>query len=508
MLSNRDLLAKTLQAEAGNQGLGGMMAVGSVIMNRVGSGQNLRDIILAPGQFSAWNSVTGYAGGEQGQDMEAIQPSEDAYAAADAILSGNYADITGGATHYYNPDISQPKWGASAGGDWTKIGAHLFGKADAPSKGKPTMDGQRTMPMQAQQMQQMQRQPRGLMDFLRDPRTRQALTSFSRTEYGKRLGEIAARDVEKQEVQQTANRTAAWLKTQPGGEPFAKAIESGMDARTVYSQYLQRSQPTKGTYGMTPHFIKDADGNVKVVQFSSTGEQKVSDLPEGFKLAKGVDKVDAGTHFELRDAVTGELLGTVDKNVGEVKAEEVIGKAEGQAKLDLPRITAQGNRTIQLIDSILSAPFQNILGAVQGRIQPNTPGAELAVGKDGVGLIVKLQQLQGTVFLQAFESLKGGGQITELEGAKAEQAAARLNRFQSPQDFASALNDLRDVITEGMAAAQRNAESGEKVNNPYKGSVSFSAGETSAAPATTTQDGWKEKSGGVRIRKKPKDNKD
>lgn len=508
MLSNRDLLAKTLQAEAGNQGLGGMMAVGSVIMNRVGSGQNLRDIILAPGQFSAWNSVTGYAGGEQGQDMEAIQPSKDAYAAADAILSGNYADITGGATHYYNPDISQPKWGASAGGDWTKIGAHLFGKADAPSKGKPTMDGQRTMPMQAQQMQQMQRQPRGLMDFLRDPRTRQALTSFSRTEYGKRLGEIAARDVEKQEVQQTANRTAAWLKTQPGGEPFAKAIESGMDARTVYSQYLQRSQPTKGTYGMTPHFIKDADGNVKVVQFSSTGEQKVSDLPEGFKLAKGVDKVDAGTHFELRDAVTGELLGTVDKNVGEVKAEEVIGKAEGQAKLDLPRITAQGNRTIQLIDSILSAPFQNILGAVQGRIQPNTPGAELAVGKDGVGLIVKLQQLQGTVFLQAFESLKGGGQITELEGAKAEQAAARLNRFQSPQDFASALNDLRDVITEGMAAAQRNAESGEKVNNPYKGSVSFSAGETSAAPATTTQDGWKEKSGGVRIRKKPKDNKD
>ena len=377
MLSNRDLLAKTLQAEAGNQGLGGMMAVGSVIMNRVGSGQSLRDIILAPGQFSAWNSVTGYAGGEQGQDMEAIKPSKDAYAAADAILSGNYADITGGATHYYNPDISQPKWGASAGGDWTKIGAHLFGKADAPSKGKPTMDGQQPT---APQMQQMQRQPRGLMDFLRDPRTRQALTSFSRTEYGKRLGEIAERDVEKQEVQQTANRTAAWLKTQPGGEPYAQAIESGMDARAVYTQYMQRSKPTKATYGMTPHFIKDADGNVKVVQFSSTGEQKVSDLPEGFKLAKGVDKVDAGTHFELRDAVTGEILGTVDKNVGEVKAEEVIGKAEGQAKLDLPRITAQGNRTIQLIDSILAAPFQNILGSVQGRVQPNTPGAELAVG--------------------------------------------------------------------------------------------------------------------------------
>ena len=34
-LNNRDLLATTLQAEAGNQGPIGMMSVGSVIMNRL-----------------------------------------------------------------------------------------------------------------------------------------------------------------------------------------------------------------------------------------------------------------------------------------------------------------------------------------------------------------------------------------------------------------------------------------------------------------------------------------
>ena len=95
MLSNRDLLAKTLQAEAGNQGLGGMMAVGSVIMNRVGPGQSISDIILAPGQFSAWNSVTGYAGGEQGQDMGAIKPSEDAYAAAGAAKKKQVNAVAG-----------------------------------------------------------------------------------------------------------------------------------------------------------------------------------------------------------------------------------------------------------------------------------------------------------------------------------------------------------------------------------------------------------------------------
>lgn len=110
------MLARTLQAEAGNQGVAGMIDVGSVIRNRATSGKyggnSLSGVIMKPGQFSAWNGVTGYAGGEQGQNMN-FQPSEEALAAAQAIVSGNYEDGTGGATHYYNPDISQPAWGAS-----------------------------------------------------------------------------------------------------------------------------------------------------------------------------------------------------------------------------------------------------------------------------------------------------------------------------------------------------------------------------------------------------------
>ena len=373
---------------------------------------------------------------------------------------------------------------------------------------------------QMDQMQQPQ-QPMGFMDRLRDPRTRLALSALSRSSVGQRLGEIAAADLARQQgledeqrklgqAQQVQNRTAAWLRTQPDGENYARAIESGMDARTVYTQYMNRTKPTKDTYGLTPHFIKDEQGNVKVVQFSSTGEQKVSDLPEGFKLAKGVDRVDAGTHIELRDAVTNEVVATVDKNVGEVEQQKIMGQAEGQAKLDLPKIKAQGQRTIALIDDILSGPFQDILGPVQGRVQPDTIGAQGIVGRDGIGLIVKLGQLQGTVFLQAFESLKGGGQITELEGAKAEAAAARLNRFQSPQDFAAALTELRDVISQGVRSAEVNAQSGNSVENPYRGSVSFNQQQQSAAQAgegqTAPQSDWTDVGGGVRIRKKSQQN--
>lgn len=129
----RDILAKTIEAEAGNQDFSGKLAVASVIANRVGDGrwgESLMDVILAPGQFSAWNSVTGYAGGEQGQNMYALEPSEDSYAIADMILSGDYESPVGTATHYYNPSISTPDWGQSAGGEWQRLGAHLFGYAD------------------------------------------------------------------------------------------------------------------------------------------------------------------------------------------------------------------------------------------------------------------------------------------------------------------------------------------------------------------------------------------
>lgn len=131
----RELLAQTIQGEAGGEGFDGMLAVGSVIGNRARSGRyggtSINDVIMAPGQFSMWNGVTGYAGGEGAIDPSQIRTSREAYEVADLILGGGYTDPTGGATHYYNPAIANPAWGQSrAGGEWQTIGNHIFGWAD------------------------------------------------------------------------------------------------------------------------------------------------------------------------------------------------------------------------------------------------------------------------------------------------------------------------------------------------------------------------------------------
>lgn len=152
-LNDRELLARLLQAEAGSEGPLGMLAVGSVIANRAnarGYGDSIRGVMMKPGQFSPLNSITGYAGGEQGVDFDRLKASDTAYAVADTILSGEYDDPTGGATHFYNPDISTPSWGRESGGDWMTLGRHIFGMADAgrdsyqaPTPSQATPEGRR-----------------------------------------------------------------------------------------------------------------------------------------------------------------------------------------------------------------------------------------------------------------------------------------------------------------------------------------------------------------------------
>ena len=63
-------------------------------------------------------------------------------------------------------------------------------------------------------------------------------------------------------------------------------------------------------------------------------------------------------------------------------------------------------------------------------------------------------QVTGRAFLEAFDTLKGGGQITETEGVKATQALARLQRTQDPEAFKESLYEFADVVRQGLIRAQ------------------------------------------------------
>ena len=127
-MSERDLLAGMLTAEGGS--VEDMRYITDVLNNRVRSSaypNDVRGAILQPGQFSAFNGVTGYAGGEGANDHWR-RPTADAYSVADAFFDGSINGLTGGALNYYQPELAQPAWGGE-GFRPLPGSTHVFGTA-------------------------------------------------------------------------------------------------------------------------------------------------------------------------------------------------------------------------------------------------------------------------------------------------------------------------------------------------------------------------------------------
>lgn len=95
------LLAKIINAEAGNQPYEGMIAVGNVVMNRVESSKfpdTIRKVIYQKGQFSP------VANGAINK-----KPNEASIQAAKDVLTGSRV-VDESVVFFYNPEISTSRW--------------------------------------------------------------------------------------------------------------------------------------------------------------------------------------------------------------------------------------------------------------------------------------------------------------------------------------------------------------------------------------------------------------
>lgn len=108
--SERELFARLLKCEAGGEGIDGMKAVATVVMNRVhvaggeylrtGQG-SLRRVIEQPIQFTCVMSRV--YGEPNPQNIWAIPPEQIHYEVADWALAGNKHWGAGESLWYYNP---------------------------------------------------------------------------------------------------------------------------------------------------------------------------------------------------------------------------------------------------------------------------------------------------------------------------------------------------------------------------------------------------------------------
>jgi hypothetical protein len=125
--------------------------------------------------------------------------------------------------------------------------------------------------------------------------------------------------------------------------------------------------------------------------------------------------------------------------------------AGAEAQANLPGVEYKADQIISTIEKFRDHPgTPQIYGGWS--LVPIVPGTDRA------GAASYLDQIGGQAFLQAFESLKGGGQITEIEGNKATIALTRLNkRGISFEEAKEAMDEFVTQARKGVALARRRA---------------------------------------------------
>lgn len=262
------------------------------------------------------------------------------------------------------------------------------------------------------------------------------------------------------------NKTLAFLKQ--NAPEFAAMIEGGAPAGEVWGAYMQQrtAKPTRNEYeerqtaaeqygltgedatsfvltgqlptgrfgsaevGLQMVPVMNADGSIGYVQPSKSGTSVQTQFPEGSKPLSPFDKA------YQQSSGTG------------------LGKLQSEAAFDLPRVEQNAAQTLGVLDRMKThAGREGSTGFVQGMLPSRS--------SDQVDFQSLVDQTQGQSFLQAFQMLKGAGQITEVEGQKATQAISRLgNQRLGDADYLRAITDLEEVIQAGLARARMQAQQG------------------------------------------------
>lgn len=174
-------------------------------------------------------------------------------------------------------------------------------------------------------------------------------------------------------------------------------------------------------------------------------------------------------------------------------AENLVANREA-----LPKYESQAEQVLTTLNDALTHPgFSDVIGV------PNIlTGIWSPPSTDARNFKSKYDQLMGQQFLAAFQSLKGGGSITEVEGAKAEQAIAALrDPGISEVEFKRNAKILEDTVKAGVNRAREQvgmkpkyeigaeAAPAKKANTPAKGTESTVGGVTYVFDGK----GWKKK---------------
>lgn len=251
-------------------------------------------------------------------------------------------------------------------------------------------------------------------------------------------------------AQQTAARTKFGAMMQPTFTRPTSVDDAGNEM-----PWTRQEPDSEGLLGAFTDAYPDVAAKGMADQFFP--EAKV--LGEGDTLVRGGQIVGRGApkpvnqpagvdeyNFAVGQGYKGSYVDFLqDTNLAREK-----GKLQSVAAATVGSAVDKANEARRLIGQALNHPGRTAATGVTGGL-PSLYGTE----KRNFDVLVR--QIKGQAFLEAFQSLKGAGAITEREGAAATDAMARLDQTQSEQAFVDALWELDKIVERGLARLQERA---------------------------------------------------
>jgi hypothetical protein len=326
--------------------------------------------------------------------------------------------------------------------------------------------------MKGQELQRNLQEDEETRNFLRganlsDPNVRAQLnTQFGKTGmgYGKILAEQEKAgletkklkgDIDKQTVEAHRQRTSD-LAFNPSNENVLAHLQDSVLRQEITPEQAKQRWTQVGampTEQRKQYFLQMGVNAEKRLEQMSVSEFQKQDL--GIKrerLSKDFDPV-----------LQSNLAGA--KEYG-----QVLAKSKATAEQALPGALQAAEEGIRLIDEMVGK--QEIKDKNGKIIQAGTkphpgfssyvgfsflPGQRFVEGSDAASYEIRQKQIEGKAFLQAFETLRGGGSITEKEGEKGTAAIMRMNKASSEAEYKAAARELQTILRTGMDRSRAKA---------------------------------------------------
>ena len=182
------------------------------------------------------------------------------------------------------------------------------------------------------------------------------------------------------------------------------------------------------------------------------------------RLKRAAQTIDAtrptgilGTDDTVQPLVTPEAASDAVAEVNEGKAR---GTATGQAQAALAGADIGLESALEAIRRVRDHPGRALSTGLSRYNPLNQRVGDAALpGSPGADFDSLLATVRGKAFEQAFQSLKGGGQITEFESKTAAQALGDMDTAQSDEAFLRALDVFEKAVIDGFRKIQ--ARSGD-----------------------------------------------